>query len=94
MELNKKQIAKRDEILNIKDEDYSFGLARFENVDHRQLGDIIDHRLTNPASHFNDAPSTNDFFDFLEKYPKCTCHGFVKKGFQAIMCIEGIMASW
>lgn len=48
----------------------------FSGLNGKTLGELIDKGYIDRMSRYNDAPLVCEIHNFLQRYPKYTCHGF------------------
>lgn len=78
MELSK-NVGARDVILfgePYKKEKYMGGVRYFSGLDKDGLKQLLDFKFADPECCQNDAPSIQEFYEFLCKHPLITCHGY------------------
>lgn len=70
MELNK-DIEERDRVIFGKYEpsEYHSGIRRFCELDVETLEYLFEHEFIDPKERQNLSPTTQEFFDFIKKYP-------------------------
>ena len=69
-----KDFKRRSEIMNGLDTNKDY--KHFEKMDLKTLRLLIKERFADPEDMQNDAPSIQEFADFLEKHPDFTVHGY------------------
>ena len=77
-ELNK-DIATRDKILfgKYRPNTYKFGgIRKFDNLDVETLGKLLEMNFADPEDRQNLAPSIQEIYEFMRKYPKYKAHGY------------------
>jgi hypothetical protein len=74
--LNQNQ-AVRDELLGIQpDAKYAGGVERFKNLTVQKLEQLNVLGFLDPADQQNYAPTMDQFFVFMQEYPRFTAHGY------------------
>jgi hypothetical protein len=73
--MNKDQ-ALRDSIIGVTDS-YHGGCAHYNNLTLEKLQKLIDNDFIEMDEAQNEAPTIEEFYNFLKKYPKFTVHGYV-----------------
>lgn len=56
---------------------YMGGIRRYSNLDVATLNYLIAMGFADPQDKQNEAPTIEEFLQFLEKHPKFTAHGYV-----------------
>ena len=79
--LTKKQIKERDGIIFgdvLPDWAKREGdVIHFQNLNAEELQQLVDKKYIELDENQNDSPSTEEFLDFMKKYPATTTHGYV-----------------
>ena len=66
---------KRDLIIYGK-KDYD-NYTSFHDLSFSKLNQLVSEKLINLDEQQNDAPTIEEIYDFMKKYPSFTCHGYV-----------------
>lgn len=69
----------RDKIIfgkNYDEREYFGGCKRIRSLKLNTLKELISENFANPNDKQNFAPCIQEMLDFVEKYPKCTFHGY------------------
>ena len=77
-ELNK-DILTRDKMIfgKYRPNTYKFGgIRKFDNLDVETLGKLLEMNFADPEERQNLAPSIQEIYEFMRKYPKYKAHGY------------------
>ena len=66
----------RDILLKIEHQKYMGGIARFVSLDLERLEGLIKNDFVNLDDKQNEAPSIQEFYEFMKKYPCVKAHGY------------------
>lgn len=75
MYLNNDQ-ATRDILLRIRIQEYLAGTARFSGLTIETLEELIKNNFVNLDDKQNEAPTIQEFYEFMKKYPCVKAHGY------------------
>lgn len=70
-------LARRAELLHLKKADAKADYAKYDGLDVRRLGALIEERFVVPQQSQNESPSVGTFFEFMQAFPEVTAHGYV-----------------
>jgi hypothetical protein len=89
--LNKAQHA-RDIILGIENQKYLGGIARFISLTVEKLEELIKRNFLNLDDKQNEAPTIQEFYELMKKYPCVKAHGYAvdKERSDYRISIEGL----
>ena len=76
----------------------SFYITLENGINLRQLEELIEKRFVEMDGCHNDSPTTNEFYEFMKKYPQCRLEGYTvspdrqdyRTTFDGIYCTDKI----
>lgn len=78
--LTREQEVRRDELVFGEAQDWSKsmgGIKRYQDLTVDCLEKLVEEGFADPEETQNDAPSIQEFLDFMKKYPQARAHGYV-----------------